>query len=163
MAAHGVATRMTARQAIGVLRDEGIAEARKGAGVFVRGFRPLRRRGIQRLAHDQWGNGRSIWSADTESRALEVDQVSVSEETTPAQISAVMDLAAEAVIGVVQPDYPEAAERATRVRDRQTFRGPAGRRLTPWRRAGRWSRRSWPRRPSWCGPARRHPPTLLGT
>ncbi|GGX18473.1 GntR family transcriptional regulator [Streptomyces malachitofuscus] len=83
--------------AIGVLRDEGIAEARKGAGVFVRAFRPLRRRGIQRLARGQWGNGRSISSADIESRALEVDQVSVSEETAPASISAVLDLAADDV------------------------------------------------------------------
>ncbi|MGA5250951.1 GntR family transcriptional regulator [Streptomyces pseudogriseolus] len=43
---------------------------------------------------------RTRWSADIESRALEVDQVSVSEETAPAHISAVMDLAAEAVMCV---------------------------------------------------------------
>src|SRR5690348_10045991 len=63
MAAHGVA-RMTARQALGVLQAEGIAEARKGAGVFVRDFRPVRRRGIERLARARWGEGRSVWSAD---------------------------------------------------------------------------------------------------
>ncbi|MFE9566875.1 GntR family transcriptional regulator [Streptomyces sp. NPDC006487] len=86
MATYGVA-RMTARQALGVLQNEGLVEARKGAGVFVRAFRPLRRRGIQRLAQEQWGSGRSIWSADTEDRELVVDQIEVREEEVAVRIA----------------------------------------------------------------------------
>ncbi|MEU9075742.1 GntR family transcriptional regulator [Kitasatospora sp. NPDC004745] len=86
---YGVA-RMTARQALGVLQSEGIAEARRGAGVFVRDFRPLRRRGIQRLAQGQWGSGRSIWSADIDNRSLVVDQVSVTELGAPEHVAGVL-------------------------------------------------------------------------
>ncbi|WP_371499136.1 GntR family transcriptional regulator [Kitasatospora sp. NBC_00374] len=89
METYGVA-RMTARQALGVLQTEGIAEARKGAGVFVRDFRPLRRHGVQRLAQQRWGSGRSIWSADLGDRSLEVDQVAVAQEGAPEQVAGVL-------------------------------------------------------------------------
>ncbi|MFD8301637.1 GntR family transcriptional regulator [Streptomyces sp. NPDC059690] len=91
MATHEVA-RMTARQALGVLQNEGLVESRKGAGVFVREFKPLRRRGIQRLSRDQWGSGRSIWSADIDNRTLVVDQVEVSEVEAPERIAQVLDI-----------------------------------------------------------------------
>ncbi|MEU6314936.1 GntR family transcriptional regulator [Streptomyces sp. NPDC047014] len=78
MATYNVA-RMTARQALGVLQYEGLAQARKGAGVFVRTFQPLLRRGIERLAQEQWGSGRSIWSVESEDRELVVDQIDVHE------------------------------------------------------------------------------------
>ena len=91
MATYEVA-RMTARQALGVLQNEGVAESRKGAGVFVRSFRPLRRRGIQRLAGSQWGEGRSIWEADTEDRTLVVDQIKVTEDEAPGRIADVLGL-----------------------------------------------------------------------
>ncbi|MFD5146312.1 GntR family transcriptional regulator [Streptomyces sp. NPDC058401] len=93
MATYGVA-RMTARQALGVLQNEGLVEARKGAGVFVRAFRPLRRRGIQRLAQEQWGSGRSIWSADTEDRDLVVDQIEVREEEVAIRIADALGVSA---------------------------------------------------------------------
>ncbi|MET4922161.1 GntR family transcriptional regulator [Streptomyces sp. PSRA5] len=92
MAAHGVA-RMTARQALGVLRSEGLAESRKGAGVFVRAYQPLRRRGIPRLSGEWWGAGRSIWEADTEGRDLVVDRLAVTEEHPPERVVRVLDLA----------------------------------------------------------------------
>ncbi|MEU9405615.1 GntR family transcriptional regulator [Streptomyces sp. NPDC048281] len=79
MTEYGVA-RMTARHALGVLRAEGLAEARKGAGVFVRDFRPLRRHGTARLARARWGAGDSVWAADVEERSLVVDQISVTVE-----------------------------------------------------------------------------------
>jgi GntR family transcriptional regulator len=92
MATHGVA-RMTARQALGVLRSEGLVEARKGAGVFVRSVRPLRRRSVQRLSEEQWGNGQSIWEFDTEGRTLEVDQLTVSREAASQSIARVFGAA----------------------------------------------------------------------
>ncbi|MEU6402242.1 GntR family transcriptional regulator [Streptomyces sp. NPDC046985] len=92
MAAYGVA-RMTARQALGVLQAEGIVEARKGAGVFVRDFRPVRRRGAERLAHARWGAGRSVWEADVAGRELVVDSVEVSVEAPTAVVAGVLDLA----------------------------------------------------------------------
>ncbi|MCX5194941.1 GntR family transcriptional regulator [Streptomyces sp. NBC_00249] len=92
MATYDVA-RMTARQALGVLQNEGLVEARKGAGVFVRAFRPLRRRGLQRLAQEQWGSGRSIWSADTEDRELVVDQIEVREEEANNRVAGALGVA----------------------------------------------------------------------
>ncbi|MFF8275068.1 GntR family transcriptional regulator [Streptomyces lateritius] len=84
--------RMTARQALSVLRNEGLAEARKGAGVFVRTFRPLRRRGIPRLAQGHWGTGHSVWSADVEDRALVVDQIEVGETAATARVAEALGL-----------------------------------------------------------------------
>ncbi|MBK3575852.1 GntR family transcriptional regulator [Streptomyces sp. MBT65] len=101
MAEHGVA-RMTARQALGVLQAEGIVEARKGAGVFVRDFRPIRRRGLERLAHAQWGEGRSIWATDAGDRELVVDSVEVTEEDAPAAIAGVLGLGDEEARVVVR-------------------------------------------------------------
>ncbi|PWI41156.1 GntR family transcriptional regulator [Streptomyces sp. ICBB 8177] len=88
MASYGVA-RMTARQALGVLRNEGIAEARKGSGVFVRDFRPLRRLGVQRLAREGWSSGRSVWTADLGDRQLVVDQVEVGTGVAPQRVAEV--------------------------------------------------------------------------
>ncbi|MBP8534364.1 GntR family transcriptional regulator [Streptomyces sp. MK37H] len=104
MATYGVA-RMTARQALGVLQAEGITESRKGIGVFVRAFQPLRRRGIQRLSQEQWGAGRSIWSADIGDRTLSVDQIRVTEESSPDFIAPVLGIEANAAACVRSRRY----------------------------------------------------------
>lgn len=89
-AEHGVSP-LTARQALKALQNEGLAESRWGAGFFVRAFRPIRRRGIQRLARAHWASGASIFSADDD-RPLTVDQVSVSEVPAPQPIAQVLGL-----------------------------------------------------------------------
>ncbi|MEU9232973.1 GntR family transcriptional regulator [Streptomyces subrutilus] len=99
MATYDVA-RMTARQALAVLQNEGLAEARKGAGVFVRAFRPLRRRGVQRLARERWGSGRSVWSADAEDRELVVDQIDVREGTASEGVADALGVPAGAPVWV---------------------------------------------------------------
>ncbi|MEU9609601.1 GntR family transcriptional regulator [Streptomyces sp. NPDC048057] len=104
MATYEVA-RMTARQALGVLQNEGLAESRKGAGVFVRSFRPIRRRGIQRLSAEQWGSGRSIWAEEIEDRPLSVDQVSVVEEPAPDRIAQALGIASGEAVCVRRRRY----------------------------------------------------------
>ncbi|MGW0653738.1 GntR family transcriptional regulator [Streptomyces umbrinus] len=88
-AQHGVAV-LTARQALKVLRNEGLVETKRGAGARVTSFQPIRRRGIQRLVREQWGAGKSIWSAD-EARPVTID-VRVDTLSAPAHIARQLDL-----------------------------------------------------------------------
>ena len=84
--------RMTARQALAQLINEGLATARKGSGVYVRELRPVVRTGISRLAARGWGSGRSIWAADARGRELTVDQVEVRRTEPPDRIRLLLDL-----------------------------------------------------------------------
>ncbi|MFD0009033.1 GntR family transcriptional regulator [Streptomyces sp. NPDC127178] len=86
---YGVAA-LTARQALKILRVEGLVESKKGAGARVISFRPIRRHGIQRLARAQWGAGKSIWSADEE-RPVTID-VRVDTVAAPEHIARMLDL-----------------------------------------------------------------------
>lgn len=83
--------RMTARQALAQLINEGTASARQGAGVYVRDFRPIIRDGITRLA-GTWTAGRSVWSADAGDRTLKVDQLRVQHEDPPDRVRLLLDL-----------------------------------------------------------------------
>lgn len=89
MARYGVA-RMTARTALAVLQAEGLTMARKGAGVFVREFHPIRRHSVERLASTQWSAGHAIWDTDLEGRQLTVDNIEVYESAPPAPVSRVL-------------------------------------------------------------------------
>ncbi|MFF9870169.1 GntR family transcriptional regulator [Streptomyces sp. NPDC013953] len=81
---------LTARQALKILRVEGLVETKKGAGARVISFRPIRRHGIQRLAREQWGAGKSIWSADEE-RPVSID-VRVDTVRVPTHIARMLEL-----------------------------------------------------------------------
>jgi GntR family transcriptional regulator len=98
MRQHDVA-RGTARQALAQLINWGLAEARKGSGIYVRDFRPIVREGISRLGRTTWPSGASVWSAESEGRDLAVDQVEVSESEAPERARALLELSSGA--GVV--------------------------------------------------------------
>ncbi|MFE7624257.1 GntR family transcriptional regulator [Streptomyces sp. NPDC057509] len=77
MKRYGVA-RMTARQALSVLQDDGLAVARKGAGVFVRASSSVPR--IHRMNPQRAGTWRvasSPWDAEVEPGSLTVDRIVV--------------------------------------------------------------------------------------
>ncbi|MFC4533764.1 GntR family transcriptional regulator [Sphaerisporangium dianthi] len=79
MAEYGIA-RATARQALSVLINEGMAVPRRGSGVYVRQFRPIRRHGSRRLSREQWGTGRAIWDGDASGRPYVVDDLTIARE-----------------------------------------------------------------------------------
>lgn len=84
--------RNTARQALAVLKDQGLTEARKGSGIYVRSFRPIRRNAVSRLSQKQWGSGKSIWAADIDNRPLETVDLEVAEVDAPEHIATALQL-----------------------------------------------------------------------
>ncbi|MFI6483855.1 GntR family transcriptional regulator [Nonomuraea sp. NPDC050663] len=90
MSEYGIA-RATARQALSVLINEGLAVPKRGSGVYVRLFKPIRRHGSRRLSREQWGQGRSIWDADTRGRPFTVDEVEIVREPASFEAGSVLD------------------------------------------------------------------------
>lgn len=73
----------TLRQALDVLRSEGLIESRGGSGVYVRSWRRIVRNALERLSAEQWGEGKSVWDVDVDDRKFKVDDVQI--EQLPAE------------------------------------------------------------------------------
>ncbi|MEU7478914.1 GntR family transcriptional regulator [Lentzea sp. NPDC042327] len=79
----------TARRALDELKNEGLIVARRGAGTFVREFKPIRRTSPDRLRN--WSSGLSIWKADVGTRQR-TENITVDVETPPDPIAKALDL-----------------------------------------------------------------------
>jgi len=83
----GVA-RMTVRQALQVLKGEGLVVAEHGRGVFVRQRPPVRRLASDRFARAHREQGKAAFTAESEadSRAHAVDRLTVSTALPPLEV-----------------------------------------------------------------------------
>ncbi|MFJ1827450.1 GntR family transcriptional regulator [Streptomyces sp. NPDC088178] len=90
---HGV-SKMTARNALVSLRDQGVLESRHGKGFFVRSFEPIRRNATKRLSKELWGGGQSMWSVDVHDRPMVPLNEEPVEVIPPTQVARTMGLAA---------------------------------------------------------------------
>ncbi|NUS72964.1 MAG: GntR family transcriptional regulator [Corynebacteriales bacterium] len=86
MKSHSVA-RATARQALSVLINEGIAMSRKGSGVYVRLFTRVKRQSPERLASQRWQGGHDIHTLDASGRKRAVDSVEVDRVACPDHVA----------------------------------------------------------------------------
>lgn len=82
----------TLRQALAVLKDEGILTSRVGSGWRVQQWRPIIRNGVKRIKAQQWGAGRSIWEVDVEDRDLTPENVTIQHVAADASVAAALEL-----------------------------------------------------------------------
>ncbi len=71
--------RATARQALATLHAEGLTVARRGSGVFVRPFQPIRRVTGDRAGRTGGPARRLVWDAGREGRTMAADRVEAHE------------------------------------------------------------------------------------
>lgn len=93
VAQYGV-SKMTARNALVSLRDQGLLESQHGRGFFVRSFQPIRRNATKRLSKELWGAGQSMWSVDVHDRDMIPANEQPEEVDPPDGIARTMDLPA---------------------------------------------------------------------
>jgi GntR family transcriptional regulator len=97
MTHYGVA-RMTARNALRILQDEGLITAEHGRGVYVRARPPVRRLASDRFAQRHRKEGKAAFTVEAEQVGAEpaVDMLTVTMTTPPAEIAARLNLARNA-------------------------------------------------------------------
>jgi GntR family transcriptional regulator len=81
------AARATVRQAVGLLRSEGLVLAEQGRGAFVRGHPPVRRMAHDRFARRHRKEGKAAFLAEMEGRRPEVEVIYVGPDAAPAGIA----------------------------------------------------------------------------
>lgn len=82
----------TLRQALGVLKAEGVLDSRVGSGWFLAEWKPIVRNALKRLYPDQWGEARSMWDVDVDGRKWRVVDGQVDFPTAPVDVARVLDL-----------------------------------------------------------------------
>ena len=92
------AARATVRQAVGVLRSEGLVVAEQGRGAFVRSRPPVRRLAYDRFARRHRDRGRAAFLAEMEGRQPEVEVLAVESYAAPAEVAERLGLAEDAKV-----------------------------------------------------------------
>ncbi len=106
MAHYGVA-RMTTRNALRLLQDEGLITAEHGRGVYVRARPPVRRLASDRFAqrHRKEGKAAFLAEADQATAHPDVDLITVSTGKPPADIATLLGLRASAKVVIRSRRY----------------------------------------------------------
>ncbi len=88
MAHYGIA-RMTARNALRILQDEGLITAEHGRGVYVRARPPVRRLASDRFAQRHRKAGKAAFTVEAEQTGVTplVDMIRVTEAEPPAEVA----------------------------------------------------------------------------
>jgi GntR family transcriptional regulator len=81
------AARQTVRQAVGLLKSEGLVHAERGKGAFVRGRPPVRRLAFDRFARRHRKGGKGAYSVEMEGRQPSVQVLHVGPEKASTEVA----------------------------------------------------------------------------